>query len=72
MNGVMVEAEHVTDIIEEFQLLTSHRVRRIRFPSQRLTVADNKCGTKRSENSTNIILSRQNGKLIDGWAPQVA
>jgi hypothetical protein len=68
MNGVVVEAEHFTDITEEFWLLTSHPVRHIRFPSKRFAVAYNWHGAKLSKDSTAIILSRQNGKLIDGQA----
>lgn len=32
VNGVVVQAEHLSDFIEEFWLLTSHRVRHITFP----------------------------------------
>jgi hypothetical protein len=33
VNGVVMETEHPSDVIEEFGLLTSCRVRHIRSPS---------------------------------------
>jgi len=66
MNGVVVETEHLTDLIEEFWLLTSRRVRHIRSPSWHLAIAANKHRAKLPENPTSIALSGQNGKLING------
>jgi hypothetical protein len=63
MNGVVVEAEHRADFIEEFWLLTSRRVRHIRSPLWRLEIAGNKHKAQLPENSANITLSRQNGKF---------
>ena len=66
MNGVVEETEHFTDFIEEFWLLTSRRVEHIRAPSWRLEMADNGHRAKLPENPANIVLSGQNGKLING------
>jgi hypothetical protein len=59
VNGVMVETEHPTDIIEEFRLLTSLRVRHIRSLYWPLEIVDKKYEANLPENSMNIILSGQ-------------
>ena len=66
VNGVVMETEHVSDVIEEFWLLTARRVRHIRASSWRLEIADNRHRAKLPENPANIALSGQNGKLING------
>ncbi len=66
-----MKTKHVTDVIEEFWLLTSRRVRHIRSPPWRLEVIDNRHRAKLPKTSANIVLSGQNGKLINGWAPKI-
>jgi hypothetical protein len=66
VNGVVVETEHLADVIEEFWLLTSRRVRHRRPPSWCPEIVDNGHWAKLPENPTNIALSGQNGKLING------
>jgi hypothetical protein len=61
MNGVVVETEHLADCIEELGLLTSRRIRHIRFPQWRPEITDNRHWAKLPENPANIALSGQNG-----------
>ena len=68
MNGRVLEVEHLTDFITQFWLLTSRRGRRMRSPLWRLEIADNRHRAELPENSTDIILSGQNGMIINGWA----
>jgi len=68
MHGGVVETEHLADGIEELGGLTSRRVRHTRSPSWRPAIVDNGYGAKLPENPTNIALSGQNGKLINGSA----
>jgi hypothetical protein len=62
VNRVVVKMEHLADVIEEFGLLTSRRIRHIKVPSWRPEIADNKPWAKLPENPINIALLGQNGK----------
>ena len=68
VNGVVVETEHLSHVIEASGLLTSCDVRHIRSPSWNPVIADNRHRAKLPKNPTNIALSGQNGRLINGWA----
>jgi hypothetical protein len=68
MDGVVVETEYRTDFLEEFWWLTSHGVRHISTPSPCPEHGDNGHRAKLPENSSNITLSGQNDKIINGWA----
>jgi hypothetical protein len=67
MNRVVVETEPPTNFIEEFWLLNSRRVRSTRSPSWCFEMADKGHKAKMPKNSTTILVSRQNGTLINGW-----
>jgi hypothetical protein len=66
VNGIVVETEHLSDVIEEFWLLISRRRRHILLRGGGGEIADNTHRAKLPENPSNITLSRQNGKLISG------
>jgi len=64
----VVQTEHLSHFIEEFGFLISRRGRHITPPWWWLEIADNRHRAKLPEKPTNIVLSGQNGKLINGWA----
>jgi len=66
VNGVVVQTEHLSHFIEEFGLLISRRGGHTIPPRWWLEIADNRHRAKLPENPTNIVLSGQNGKLING------
>ena len=61
-DSIVVETEHLVDVIEACWWLTSRRVRYKRSPSWGPQLADNGHGAKLPENPTNITLSGQNDK----------
>jgi hypothetical protein len=67
VHGAVVQTEHLSHVIEEVGLLTCRRVRPIRSPSWCPKITDNGHRAKLPENPTNIVLSGQNGQLINGW-----
>ena len=68
VNGVVVETEHLAHFIKEFRWLTSCCVRHTSVPSWRPGIVDNRYRAKLPENPSNITLSGQNDKLINGSA----
>jgi len=66
VDGVVVEPEYRTDFLEGFWRLTSRGVRHIRTPSQCPEHVDNGHRAKLPENPSNITLSGQNDKIING------
>jgi hypothetical protein len=67
MHGVMVETEHLADVIKAFGWLTCCRIRHIRSPSWHPAILDNGHRAKLPENPSNITLSGQNDQIINGW-----
>jgi hypothetical protein len=70
VDGVVVETEYRADFLEEFWWLTSRGVRPISTPSQCPEHVDNGHRAKLPENSSNITLSGQNDKIINGSAAE--
>jgi hypothetical protein len=66
VNGVVVQAEYLSDLIKEFWLLTFCRVRHIRPLQWYSEITDNRHRAKLPENPVIIKLSGQNDKLING------
>jgi hypothetical protein len=61
-----VQTEHLSHFIEESGLVICRQVTHILPPQWCPEIADNRCRAKLPENSSNIALSGQKGKLING------
>jgi hypothetical protein len=66
VNGVVVQTEHLSHFIEEFWWLTACRDRHAIPPWWCSEIVDNMYRAKLPENRSNMALSGQNVKLING------
>ena len=62
VNGIVVETEHLSDLVEELRSLTSRRVRHDNISIMAPKAVDTGYRAKLPENSINTELSGQNGK----------
>jgi hypothetical protein len=66
VDGVGMEREHLSEVIEEFGWWISRRTRHMMPPWWCSEIADNRHRVELPENPINILLSGQNARLING------